>query len=285
MIRVAISGDQPRRWNPFRRRGFVFNLPTGWAEVHHPRRWFARVLTNGLSARDAFLRSLIPLRYRWQMNDEDWNALRVKTEWMEPKGDCRAVPVPFYVHRGTKYIGPMPEGANIACGEFAVADDLYGKAVEGDTVAATQLAAVLYRQNDTDAWQFRGDERMPFRHLSEADERVKRQKQIPGDVIAAGMLYMSGLKAWMADVYGAYLFDTPDEPEENDTEAHQEDAPSGPDFKWWGVFQGVAEAGVFGTLDKVYQANIHEVCIFLVRKKIEHEKIMAATKRTNNADA
>jgi hypothetical protein len=149
-----------------------------------------------------------------------------------------------------------------------VCNELYTAALSGNVRAANTLAAVLYRpQEAAAAAAKRGDERVPFYHQSEAEARG----EYPDAVVAAAMYYFSGLKAWVSNVYGPYIFDQPDL-DENGEPLADENA-SGPDFGWWGVLQGVAEAGVFGTLEQVYQTSIHAVCIFLVRKKEEAERM------------
>jgi hypothetical protein len=45
------------------------------------------------------------------------------------------------------------------------------------------------------------------------------------------------------------------------------------------VFQDVAEAGLFGTMKEVYQANFHEVCMWLVRKRIAERQMKAEMER------
>ena len=282
MMDVVITDTKARRWNWFRRRVFRFQVPQAWHEVQDPRRWFAVAIADPARARAALLRTLIPWRLRARMGEADWAALLLQLNWVDAQSNCTNVPVAKYRHRGRWYYGPQPDGASTTCGEFAVADEHYRAAVKGDQTAAQTLAAILYREADTDtaAANKRGDVRVPFFHQNEATARVQQQGEIPPDIQVAAMLYFSGLKAWVSRVYGPYIFDQQDDDDtpglDNVEPDHtpQPTASNGPNFGWWGVLQGVAESGTFGTLEQVYQAGLHEVCIFLVRKKAEHDRAM-----------
>lgn len=278
MLQVAIKNTKARRWNIFRRRAFSFSVAEKWSEVPQRRKWVARVLQQHLAARDAYLRSLIPFWYRLGMTDTDWAALRLRTEWMELRSQCAELPIDQYQHRGVTYIGPIADGGNIACGEFAVADQFYQAAVDGDVQAQQLIAAILYREadSDQDAAARRGDMRVPFFHQAEAEARIARQRAVPEEVVACALLYLSGLKAWVNKVYGPYIFEQPNT--DDDDNPIPPDDTGGPEFGWWGILQATAEAGTFGTLREVYQSGLHEVCIFLVRKKTEHDRIIEAAR-------
>jgi len=81
------------------------------------------------------------------------------------------------------------------------------------------------------------------------------------------------MKMLIHKMYGAWIFDNDEEEDEQDETAYAKasagKAGKGPNFGWWGIYLDVAESGVFGALEKVYQTSIHDICIFLVKKRAD----------------
>ena len=286
MIQVVLS-TQRRRPSLYWRRRFIFQVPTGWSDLGKKRMSWYRALIKGDhdQARTRLFKSIVPGRWRRMMSADDQAGILVNLEWFALKSDCSMLPIERMEIDEHTYHMPKPDGGNITCAEFAVCDDRYKKFVEdGDLVALDQLTAIIWREIDSDtaAANARGDIRVKFHTLDEADARIKVLGQVPGEMQTSAMLYFSGLKSWISRVYGSWIFEQPDEDEEGNEIAP--DNSDGPNFGWWGILQGVAESGVFGTLDQVYQANLHEVCIFLVRKRQESDRIKAMTPSSNSTE-
>ncbi|MEO7174984.1 MAG: hypothetical protein ABI002_04295, partial [Saprospiraceae bacterium] len=90
--------------------------------------------------------------------------------------------------------------------------------------------------------------------------------------------YFSGVKAYVYNLYKKWLFEAPEEEEEQDPdEAPEEKLPvrksDGPDFGWWGSFLDVAASGVFGDYEKVLHTRFHTICTWLIKKRIEADEM------------
>lgn len=286
MIQVVLSIKR-RRPSLYWRRRFVLEVPTGWIDLGNKRMLWYRALLSGAAeqVRIQVLNTIVPKRWRRIMQPDDQAALLVNLQWIGLKSDCSILPIETIERAGKVFHMPKVDGGNITCSEFAVCDDRYKKFVDdGDLAALDQLTAIIWREADADivGANARGDVRVKFHTLDEADARIKSMGGVPGEMQTSAMLYFSGLKSWISRVYGSWIFEQPDEDEDGNEIAPV--ASDGPNFGWWGILQGVAESGVFGTLEQVYQANLHEVCIFLVRKRQESDRIKAMTPSSNNTD-
>lgn len=268
-----------RRWTLFLRRRFVFQLPTTWDECPNRNKLFRMAITDPVAARWHLIRSLVPRRWRLHIPKMEMGSLFVATEWITPQSRCDVLPITSVTIKGKTYVAPGANGTNVCAGEFVVADEQYTAAIAGDATAAQKLTAILYREKEADTRLAArlGDERVRFYHLQETEYAP----QFPQEVQAAATLYFSGLKKWVSDVYGPHIFEQPDE-DENGNPIHTPD--TAPNFGWWGILQTIAESGTFGNMDQVYQANIHEVCIYLVRKKTEADKMKEAVSNSQKSN-
>ena len=119
----------------------------------------------------------------------------------------------------------------------------------------------------------RGDDRVLIHSQAEVEARVIRMTGAPQEVHIQALMWWIGMKMLVNRMYGKWLFEgDEDEDEEEDTPDYAKATSGeakGPNFGWWGIFLDVAESGVFGPLEKVYQASIHDICIFLVKKRAE----------------
>lgn len=284
MLTTVIT-DKTRRWNPFRRRRFTIELPENWDDLGSPRRrarWWRWALTLPRPAADrAMVRDCLrklPGRIRRGLTDLDLGAFALNLAWVSVEPDCKQLAIPSFEHRRRRYHFPTPKGTNVTCIEYPLADDYYRQFVEGkDEQALLLLLATLAREEDADeaGTLRRGDKRVPLHSRDEIEARAHRLRNVPAEVQLQALMYFAGLKAYIARVYGSWLFDMPEE-EEEEEENPEEVEPAQdtryPDFGWWGIFQSVAESGVFGNLDQVYQASLHDICIYLVRKRVEAEQ-------------
>lgn len=275
MLPVHLTIER-RSWNPFRRRRFVLQLPETWAEVQPERRrirWWRWTMTLPQpGAQRAMVRDLIPRRFRRLLTDMDMAALAAQLSWTHAEAQCEQVPVPRFEHNGGVYVFPSSKGANVTGVEFALCDDLYKQFADGDLDALPVLSAAIWRQEDWDgkAALRRGDARVPLVSKEEAEERARWLQKAPPEMHAQALLWFAGLKLYIHRVYGKWIFEEQEEDDEAETQQPATNNQS-PNFGWWGVFLEVAEAGVFGSLDKVYQTSIHDICIYLVKKRVDAE--------------
>lgn len=240
------------------------------------------------AAQRAMLRDLVPHRYRRRMSDVDFAALSLQLDWTKPDYDCTTVPMPQITWRGMDYVFPRAKGVNVTCMEFALCDDLYRDFIEGNAEAVNVLSACVWRERDYDlvATLRRGDERTPLYSREEAEARAARMAKAPPEMAAQALLWFAGLKAYVHRLYGTWLFEEDDDPDADDESTNSQSNQS-PNFGWWGVFQAVAESGVFGTIEQVYQTALHDLCVHLVRKRVEASAMgapAAAPKQDSDED-
>jgi hypothetical protein len=223
-----------------------------------------------------------------RMQREDLAAMTMALQWMRPRHDCVDFPVASFEHAGMVYHLPTAKGQNICCLEYPLADEYYMRyaANTNDAEALALLLATIARPENPDRQSAvaRGDARMALHSRAEIEARALVLLHAPHELHVAALMYFGGLKEYVHRIYGTWLFEVPfDEDDEDEQDEDDEATPQartssidGPDFGWWGIFQHVAESGVFGNLKEVYQASLHDVCIFLVRQRIKARQEMAA---------
>lgn len=297
-VTLTIEHSAPRWIHRIRRGRFVLQVPANWEEVRpesRRRRWWRwNMVLPRQSAQLAMVRDLlrdVPRRARRMLHPLDEAGLTLLLDWAKAEPDCDAVPIPHITHGGTMYVFPAPKGKNVTCLEFALCDDLYKQVIDGDDSALATLSAVLWRERDKDeqAALRRSDARVLLHSSMEAESRAARLKKAPAEMQHQALLYFEGLKLYVHRMYGKWLFeqeDDDDEEEESDTTGQRApETSSGPNFGWWGVFMQVAESGVFGDLKQVYQTSLHDICIYMVKKRAEAEQAsssMAAAANLNH---
>jgi hypothetical protein len=224
------------------------------------------------------VRDLLPRWARKAISDLDFAGLTLLLDWIQAEPDCSQVPIPTWIHKGITYHFPTAKGESVSSIEYALADDYYKQFVDGDATALPLLVATIVREHDSDEASAlrRDDTRVPLHSKAEVAKRAQALQSAPTELHLQALLYFGGLKAYIHRVYGNWLFEQ-DEDEDGDDDTERErqtakPATGGPDFGWWGIFQAVAESGAFGAIDKVYQTCIHDVCIFLVRKRAESQQ-------------
>ena len=216
--------------------------------------------------------------------------LRALIEWMTPTPDCENAPWQYFEHRGRTWHMPKPMGENMTCIEYPLADEYYLKFVQdGDDSALLMLVATLVREESTDPQRrLREDDvRVALYSRAEISDRATVLRHLPVEYQMSVLMWYAGMKQYVHRVYGPHLFE-PDYDDDETTESKEDDyeeirdekeEDSADGFGWWGVFQDVAEAGLFGTMKEVYQANFHEVCMWLVRKRIAERQMKAEMER------
>lgn len=289
MIPIAITDDRTtlRWWQRLRRRSFRLHLPEHWNDVQpdaHRRRWWRWAMTlPPEAAQRAMVRDLLPRWVRLRISALDFAALAHLLSWTKAEADCDVVPVPSFQHKYVTYHFPKPKGENLVCIEFPLADEYYQQFLDdnaNERALMCLLATLAREQNyDTEAVLRQGDARIALHSREEVEARADRLRGVPGEYCLQALLWFAGMKGYVHRVYGPWLFEQEDEEEE--------DAPSGspeggenagsPNFGWWGIYQGVAESGVFGTISQVHQAAFHDVCVYLVRKRVEAEAMRSTS--------
>jgi hypothetical protein len=290
MPKVVITAARRRRWWPgTQTKTWTRTLPECWAELPNRRRrlyygW-------ALQGEPGMLRILTHLLNlpRWAMGAvpaPQLREMRALIEWMTPAPDCENAPWAYFKYQGRIWHLPKPLGENMTCIEYPLADEYYLKFVQdGDDAALLMLVATLVREEHPDsARRLREDDpRTPLHSRAEVSARATALRRLPVEYQMTVLMWYAGMKQYVHRVYGPHLFEQEDDTEDDDHNEEEEkpiqDDNSGDGFGWWGVLQDVAEAGLFGTMKDVYQANFHEVCMWLVRKRIAERQMKAEMER------
>jgi len=270
---IIIEEPKRRRWT-FRRRRFSLHLPESWEQLTLPQRqrWWRWLMTLPRQAAvRAMVRDLLPRWVRASISDLDFAGLTTLLDWVQAEHDCSQIAIPSFQHQGVTYHFATAKGESVSCIEYALADDYYKDFSEGNESALLRLVATIWREADMDEARAlrRDDKRVPLYSKSEVEKRAKALQSAPMEIHLQALLFFGGLKAYIYRVYGKWLFEEPDDPEDDADTATEQPPPSAPDFGWWGIFQRLAESGTYGVKDQVLQESIHEVCINLVRKQVE----------------
>ncbi|MEO7177012.1 MAG: hypothetical protein ABI002_14595 [Saprospiraceae bacterium] len=191
-------------------------------------------------------------------------------------------PVPIvdsFEHRGVHYYLPKAKFDNGKAIEYPVADEFFTKFMaSGDEQSLLNLVATICRPADPNADET--DIRIPFKNRAEVLVRAKTMRHLSVEKRFLVLLYFSGVKAYVYNLYKKWLFEAPEEDDDVDQdldEAPEEKLPvrktDGPDFGWWGSYLDVASSGVFGDYEKVLHTRFHTICTWLIKKRIEADEM------------
>lgn len=269
MTLVSITSKR-RRWWQYRPRRLSLQMPESWGEVRpmsRRRRWMRWLMTLPIeAARRAMVRDLTPRWVRSSLSELDMAGLTLLLSWIHDKPQCESVPVPEFTHRGRTYYFPRNKGENIRGIDYAIASDYYDEFLAGNPKGLLNLTACLWRETDPNPQRAveRDDIRIPLHNRTEVESRAELIKKAPAWVMLQALLYFGGLKEYIHRIYGTWLFEEPDEEEED-----APPTPSGPNFGWWGIFQDIAITGAYGKVPEVEQCLLHELCVFLVKRQAD----------------
>lgn len=285
MTSITINATR-RRWYGLQKKEWRCPLPSSWSDVPELRRHsYYMSLLEIPADNPEFLASVLNIPM-WAANAipiENREYIAGCLEWMRPEPQCLDLFCPIFEHEGVTYAAPGSNGSNVDALEYAIATEYFRQWMETkDESAARLVAATIYREIEPDkAVQLReSDSRQPLYSRAEVNARALRFEYLPVGHIIQACMWVAGLEKKIRDIYGAWIFDIPDDDDEEDTQT--ESTSSHPNFGWWGVYQEAAEAGLFGTLEKVYQTGIHDICIWLVRQKVKSEIMKEQQKNYKN---
>lgn len=299
MISITITAER-RTWRGNVLKTWARQIPECWEDIPERRRrlYYSLWLRDEKHAAATILSDWLDLP-RWAMraiSPGQIERLKQAIAWMQPAADCSVLPIRSFRWHGVQYHFPAPMGENITCIEYPMADEYYEAFTrDGQDSALLLLTATLVREANRDqATVLREDDaRVPLHSRAEILQRANHMRNLPAEYQIAVLLFFAGLKKYVYRTYGPHLFEgyDPDEAaEDNETQDEQPvEEPSGSAaFGWWGAFQDVAEAGLFGTIKQVYQHSFHEVCMYLVRSRMKAREMEAAYRtrptHTNQSD-
>ena len=276
-----------RHWLAGLRRRFFLRVPSAWQEVPAKRRakwWRWQCDLPEEKALDAVLKDTLaplPACVRKRIPVDTLASIRGLLAFTKPTANCEDLPLPDSKVARKTFLLPSPKGENMATIEFALGDDLYKEYCAGKNECLHMLTWLLYRELDTDedAATARGDARIPLRSKAEIERRLKVYGVPPVEMQVQAVLFFSGLKKFLHGTFGNWIFEPTPDPEDEDEQPQSGDDL--PNFGWWGTLQAVAETGAFGTLEQTYQASLYEVCVWLVRKRVEAIRMERAVQNTH----
>ena len=281
-MEIAIYTER-RRLLMLRRRRYSLFVPLSWQETpaRLRARWWAWLVSlpteEAESKAVASLVKSLPGWVRRRLPIDLYGSIALLLRnWYILRDDCENIAQPEYAFKGERYHLPMPRGENMSCVEFALADEFYKEyAAKQNIESLAMLTWALYREadQDADAGRRRGDIRVQLYTKMQVEHRLSVLGMPPGEMMVQAALFFGGMKRFLHDTFGEWIFETPDDPDDDSAPAP---ASTTPEFGWWGILQAVAESGVFGNLEQTYQASLYEVCVYLVRKNVERMKMESA---------
>lgn len=250
-------------------------IPETWNEVPGASRLFCIrqfLQPDDNRARLAIIKALLKRNWKYIISlPEQQVADIVKlTAGINLKADPEPL-ITKFKHKGTTYYLPKEKGRNLVAFEYPIADGYYEQyVIEQDESALIHLVATLAREGhgDKKLALHTGDQRVPLLSRMEVEYRAKRLLGLPPEIQVVILMYFSGVKQYIHDLYGKWLFNQP-VIEEEEEEADTRDSGGSGMFGWWGIYMTIAESGVFGNLDQVHQSNFHSICMYAVKKKEE----------------
>lgn len=180
-----------------------------------------------------------------------------------------------YKGRRNDYLLPSAKLENITCLEWLLADEAFCDfRASGKPEDLYRLMGAICREKDSNkrAGAARDDMRVPLLSRMEMEERAKVMGKAEADVLAFVLAFFSGCKEWVFETYKPWLFEEPEELEEGE-EPEERPKTILDKLGWYGMFQRVAQDGLFGTLEEVLtRAKFKDVCLYLITKKAEYDE-------------
>lgn len=150
---------------------------------------------------------------------------------------------------------PAGNMANSTLMEYAIADGCFSLLSDRPELL-NKLIAVLYRPAD----ESRADGREKL-NTKALQARTKQAEALPAHQKQAVLRFYITAKRNMLDRYDCW--ETPSEDKET----------SGGGVNWGELMISIAESGVFGNLEQVKEANVHEVFLYLQKTKRQAEEL------------
>jgi hypothetical protein len=254
------------------------HIPQSWLEYieqgHDARHALQLLLTQPeLKAKLTLLKGILklPKALFKALEDSDVAAMLSILDWLKPDASPIAI-IPEFTHKGITYYAPSHKFENGTALEFALAEEYFKKCVENpDDKALLDLTAVIYLPSPIP------DHSSPITQKRKLIDRegVKHYAQIFQEIDSiipiAAFLYFAGVKKYIHDTYGAFIFEQPEETDETPTTNNQQPTTNAEPFGWWGIFMELAQNPI--NIDAIHQMNFHALCVWLVRSKINSDKM------------
>ena len=116
---------------------------------------------------------------------------------------------------------------------------------------------------------------MAAKSIEDIDEKIQLLQHVEDVYLIAALNFFIGVKKYLAEVY-IEIFDAV---EANENEVIE--VPN-PIFNWHSTAEDIAETNIFGNKDAVMMRNVHEIFLYLRRKKQEAAEMKRLMKQSNN---
>jgi hypothetical protein len=171
---------------------------------------------------------------------------------------------PAFTRYGDYYFGePMLKYATAY--EFQMIDTHLQKFMKTkDEYHMRVLFFTVARKRDKEHHIKTGDIRRKIISETEIEILAKSSMKIPRYILIATLHYVQNNLATVTGMYSKIL---------------RSRSGGGDGLGWMSTFIGIAESGVFGNIDMVYETNIHTLFSYLIKKQHEYDEIESQSKK------
>jgi hypothetical protein len=268
MNSITITRSDKKSLNLFGKKKISFGLPESWDEVPadirmeifralhfiaYPQNF--EYIIKKIADPDNIIFLGTPKEQLWELYDT--------LSWMkDPPGTTPIID--HFEYKGVTYHFPKPMLENASGYEFAVAEEIY-PLIQGDTAEENllKLTATICRPADPDKAAVIANEdiRIPLYNKEERDLIARDLQGLDPAVQHIAFLYFTACKEFIHELYGPFIFtgDSPDDVSKM--------------LGWYGTFFSIAETGIFGKLDQVFQTKLHTLLQYLMKAKADTDRI------------
>lgn len=283
---MEIKITQPRKWG--RDKTYSRELAGNWTDLDDSSRLFClkELLAvpptpegGDVVAKIKIVKQLLglPKSVFRDLSDDQLSVLVDKMDWLT----LDALDAPLirqFNHGGIDWFLPKALFVDGAAIEFPMADQFVEAfAKSGSDSDLLKVVGSLATPSVNGS-----KERQIIRNREDAEHRADILRGIPTETAMAVLLYFLGVKQYIAQKYGSFLFD--DDDDDDDDALVRAATAHFPNFGWWGAYLGIAETGVFGNYEQVLHTSFHRVIMFLIEKRKEAKRQRAALAKTTTKD-
>jgi hypothetical protein len=228
---------------------------------------------NFIGMRVAIVRHVLGRKLFYQALPEDIDHIASFLDYLRPDS------LPPYRLLSPDHIGwrpyhwPADKFDNGTLREYMLMDQYCEDYLRGDDAAIPLIAATIFRRSDKDTQRAhrRGDLRTPIQHESQVYRNLDHLRRYGSGWHSArwqriqmhALHYALAIKMYIRKTYGPWIFSQEASEEQGDYIS----------FGWYSTALHIAETGTFGDVDQVLDSRMHDICVYLVEKKQQTDKI------------
>lgn len=252
-----------------------YTVPENWTDIAPRRRLpVFRELLRGNQSEALRLALNIPAGHWRKFHESDRAALLQMCKWT----DLEPVTTPHFdtiTHNGLTLHAPGADFQNGTCLEFPIADGYLQSFLDGgDPGMLLYLFATLWREPEPDGTTAlrREDKRVPLHSRAEIGQRAQHLHNLPFEYQVAALLYFTGIKEMVSELFGKWLFEQEEDPlpgaPDGEIPVEQTTAPKAESdpLGWWGLYFDLA-GGDPVKLKAILRSSFLECCLMEVRRR------------------